>query len=377
MSVRSLFAIVGCTALLFGACGDDEELSDVDAAQARVSSKQKDVDEAKTTYDDARDDFCDDSESYITAVDRYGKVFDAEAATVGDIKTAGADLTKPREGVESSAGDVVDARQTLADAEQELADAEAELSAAEAAEAGGSTATTAKPTTTTTTPLLPPATVDRVEKAEADLEEATKGVTDRTPLVQATVEINSAAYALEVAWLRLFADAGCLSDDQQQKAETAIYDFTVAVQNGLTATGYFTGEIDGVYGPATVDAVKKLQSASGLPATGFVDRATAAALNGKVVAKGGAAASEAVAHTAAVQSTLKLAGYWTGPVDGQWTPELTASLEKFQTALGVPATGAVDTATLDALEEAIEKAEQSTSGSTTTTTTPTTSTTAR
>ena len=69
-----------------------------------------------------------------------------------------------------------------------------------------------------------------------------------------------------------------------------------------------------------------------------------------MASKGGAVATDALAHTSAVQSTLKLAGYWTGPVDGKWTPELTDALEKFQTDLGVPATGAVDIATLSALE---------------------------
>jgi peptidoglycan hydrolase-like protein with peptidoglycan-binding domain len=72
-----------------------------------------------------------------------------------------------------------------------------------------------------------------------------------------------------------------------------------------------------------------------------------------LASKGGAVASNALAQTAAVQSTLKLAGYWTGPVDGRWTPELTDALKKFQTDLGVPATGVVDVATLGALEAAI------------------------
>ena len=54
---------------------------------------------------------------------------------------------------------------------------------------------------------------------------------------------------------------------------------------------------------------------------------------------------------------LKVAGYWTGPIDGEWTPELTDALKEFQTALGVPPSGAVDTATLNALEETIATAK--------------------
>ena len=47
-----------------------------------------------------------------------------------------------------------------------------------------------------------------------------------------------------------------------------------------------------------------------------MDKATEAALRSELEAKGGAAAAEATASTAAVQQTLKLAGYWDGPVDG-------------------------------------------------------------
>jgi peptidoglycan hydrolase-like protein with peptidoglycan-binding domain len=193
-------------------------------------------------------------------------------------------------------------------------------------------------------------------------------MTDNTPILKATATFNSAAFALEIAWLRALDDAGCLTDEQHKKAEAALTEYTVALQNALKTTGFYTGEVDGVYGPSTLDAVKKLQTANGLPPTGYVDRATAAALSAAMAAKGGDVATRALAHTAAVQSTLKLAGFWTGPVDGHWTPELTTALKSFQTHLGVPATGEVDAATLDALEQTIATARSSSA----TTTTPTT-----
>jgi peptidoglycan hydrolase-like protein with peptidoglycan-binding domain len=118
-----------------------------------------------------------------------------------------------------------------------------------------------------------------------------------------------------------------------------------------------------------VDAVMALQKESGLPETGFVDRATAAALDAAVVAKQSSAASEAVATAAAVQSTLKLAGHWDGPVDGQWTEELTDALKAFQSELGVSPSGEVDAATLNALQRAIADAK---SAATSTTAPPTT-----
>ena len=58
-------------------------------------------------------------------------------------------------------------------------------------------------------------------------------------------------------------------------------------------------------------------------------------------------------HTASVQTVLTLTGYWTGPIDGVWTEELTAALQAFQTALGVEPTGEVDAATLAAFEQAL------------------------
>jgi peptidoglycan hydrolase-like protein with peptidoglycan-binding domain len=84
-----------------------------------------------------------------------------------------------------------------------------------------------------------------------------------------------------------------------------------------------------------------------------VDRATAAALEAELVALGGAAAQQAVATTAALQQTLKLAGFWDGPVDGVWTPALTEALQAFQAELGVEPTGTVDAATITAFEKAL------------------------
>ena len=334
------------------------------AAQARVSAAQEAVTEAQTAFDEASAGFCSDSKDYIAAVDRYGQAFNQAEATVGDVTTAGADLVEPREAVESSAESVVAANEELAQANQELADAEAALAAAESG-----TSPTAPPSETTTTapPLVPTATVDRVKAAESDLAAASEGITDQTPLTEATAQYNAAAFALEVAWLRLFADAGCLTDEQQEQAVTAVTDYTAALQRDLQTAGYYDGAIDGVYGPLTVDAVEQLQTDNDLTVTGLVDRATAAALDAAVQQVGGQAATQAVADTAALQSTLKLAGYWTGPVDGQWTQELTDALIAFQTDLGVQPTGAVDAATLSALEQRIAEAQATPTPSTTTT----------
>ncbi|MET0735530.1 MAG: peptidoglycan-binding domain-containing protein, partial [Microbacterium sp.] len=99
-------------------------------------------------------------------------------------------------------------------------------------------------------------------------------------------------------------------------------------------------------------------AASGLPVTGTVDKATAEALQAELLTLGGAAAQSELAATAAVQQTLKLAGFWDGPVDGVWTPELTEALKDFQTELGVEPTGTVDAATIIAFEKALAELTQ-------------------
>ena len=129
--------------------------------------------------------------------------------------------------------------------------------------------------------------------------------------------------------------------------------YTKALQQALADAGYYDAKVDGVYGPKTVAAVEALQEANGLPQTGTLDKATEKALRSELATKGGAAAQEETASTAAVQQTLKLAGYWDGPVDGQWSDELTEALEALQKDLGVKVTGTVDAATIAALDKAV------------------------
>ena len=248
----------------------------------------------------------------------------------------------------------VETQQAVVDAKQELADAKAAL---KAAKNPGSTAETAPAGSSTPKPLASSATVNRVKQAESEFATVQQGITDETPLSQASQQFNAAAVALEMSWLRLFAEAGCLTDEQAVQAEAAVRDYTTALQQSLYGAGYYDGEIDGVYGPATVDAVQALQEAHGLPSTGTVDKATAAALQADLAAKGGAIVQETVASTAAVQQTLAIAGFWDGPVDGEWTPELTEALKDFQTELGVEPTGTVDAATVAAMERSIAETQ--------------------
>jgi murein L,D-transpeptidase YcbB/YkuD len=356
LPVRLLFW-VGVATLVLAGCGSGGGDAKVKLAESRVSNKQKALSDAQSELASKAAAFCKSGASYITALDHYGDLLHQTTPTVGDVKNAGTDLAQPREDVISSADAATKAQQQVAAAEKELADAQAALTAAKAEASGQPTTAIAPSPTPSVAPSVSSATVNRVKQADADFTAAQQGISDQTPLIRASQQFNAAAVALEMSWLRLFAEAGCLSDDQQKQAEAAVHNYTAALQKSLTEAGYYQGQVDGVYGPATVDAVKALQKAHGLPVTGTVDKATDAALQADLQAKGGAAAQQALASTAAVQQTLKLAGYWTGPVDGNWTPALTDALKSFQTALGVQPTGTVDPATVAALKDAIAHAK--------------------
>ena len=343
-----LLAVTGCS-------GDGSEAS-VKVAQASVRAKEKALASAQSAATAAATQFCTASATYVTAIDRYGDVLTATAPTVGDVKDAGSDLEQPAKDAEAAAGAVKDSRDAVTAAEQELATAQAALVAAEAEAAGTTPPPSASSAAATPSATPTPASVTAVTTAETQFQAAQAGITDTTPLAQAAEQFNSAAVALEMAWLQLIRDAGCLSDAQQEKAVTAVESYTTALQQALADTGYYTDEVDGVYGPQTVAAVQALQKANGLPQTGTVDKATEKALSSELAAKGGAAAQADTASTAAVQQTLKLAGYWDGPVDGQWTDALTDALEELQKDLGVPVTGTVDAATIAAFEKAVADA---------------------
>jgi peptidoglycan hydrolase-like protein with peptidoglycan-binding domain len=341
-------------------------VSAIDAAQARVETAQSGLTTANDSFSAASKQFCTDAKDYVSAVDRYGKLFTDSKATVGDVKTAGSDLATPRASVSSAATAVSSAKTDVANAEKELTEAQDALAAAKAS-ASSVPAPPTSPAPTTTT-LVAPATISNVERAEDDLATASSAITDATPLTEATATYNAAALELEVAWLQLLAEAGCFTDEQQARAAEQVSTYMASLQADLQTAGYYKGPIDGIYGPQTVAAVEQLQTDSGLPVTGLVDQATAVALDKKVAAVGQQAAAQQQNQTAALQTVLTLTGYWTGPIDGIWTPELTAALTRFQTALGVPPTGVVDAATMAAFQQALATVKAAANAPPTTTT---------
>lgn len=346
-------AAITSVAVLLAGCAAEQE-SELERAQARVSAAQEALTEAQDQAELTTAEFCAGSTDYVLALDRYGDVLTAEAPTVGDVVTAGADLSEPRQEALDAGEAAQQARTDVADAQDELNEATAALAAIEASAAPAGEAIEPAPATpAAVVPVAPADAVARVKQADSDFTAVQEGITDEMLLSDAAEAFNAAAVALEMSWLRLVVDAGCLTDEQQVEAFAAAQLYTSALQQSLTDAGYDTGGVDGVYGPATVSAVEQLQSAHNLPVTGAVDKATNEALQRDLAAQGSTDAQADVASTAALQQTLHLVGYWDGPVDGQWTPELTDALVRLQTDLGVPPSGAVDAATIAAFTASI------------------------
>ena len=340
----------------------------VAAAQARVAEAEKGVTDAESALASAHGAFCGAAKDYVETLDRYGRVFIDRAATVGDVQTLGADLVAPRDEVVAKVGPVETAKADLAAAQQELVDAKAELATASATASSVPLSSATETTATTTSTIVQEATIERVKQAEDDLARTARGIDADTPLVEAGAAYNSAALALEIAWLNLLNEAECLSEERQSDAVAKLTAYTTALQTDLQVAGYDPGPIDGVYGPETVAAVQKLQTDSGLPVTGLVDEATARALQDKLDAVGQKQATQ----TTQLQTILTLTGFWDGPIDGQWTDELTQALKDFQTALGVKPTGNVDAATMAAFEKALAAVKVAVTSATTVATTSTT-----
>lgn len=338
-------------ALALTACSSD--ITTVDQAQANVKVKEQAVSDAEAAFTTASASFCDSASDYIAAVDRYGDVLTQSAPTVGDVQDGGKDLVAPRDDAFDGAQAALDAQQSVLTAQQELADAQTTLARLEAG-VSGTPSPVASPNPTLE-PLAPVASVDRVKQAEKDFSNTVAGITPQTPLREASEQFHSAAVGLELAWLHLFVDAGCATDDQLKQADETLSAFTMALQQDLKDAGYYKGSVDGIYGPQTTQAVEDLQKANDLPVTGTIDQATILALQAELVKAGHDAAKQEMLTTVRVQQTLQVLGFYEGDVDGVWSDELTEAVKEFQTALGVEPTGEIDSETIAAWQKAFDE----------------------
>lgn len=120
------------------------------------------------------------------------------------------------------------------------------------------------------------------------------------------------------------------------------------VQAILDLYGYDPGSVDGVLGHRTRDAIKRFQEDNGLEPTRFVDQNTWQKLktfvnNGFIV--------DGTLNVTQLQTTLKVAGYNPGPIDGKIGAKTKEAIISFQEAHGLKVDGKVGFKTLTALSQ--------------------------
>ena len=117
------------------------------------------------------------------------------------------------------------------------------------------------------------------------------------------------------------------------EAGSAASETVAKLQSGLSALGYYTGTVDGLYGAETTAAVKALQEDLGIPADGLYGPETHEAL---AEALGGDPASEIIV---ALQTELKELGFYEGEIDGVYGPATIDAVKKLQAECGLAQDG--------------------------------------
>ncbi len=125
-----------------------------------------------------------------------------------------------------------------------------------------------------------------------------------------------------------------------------------ALQVALRAHAGYVGAVDGLTGPATTAAVRRLQASRGLAVDGVAGPRTRAALGrlgrhgvGSRPLRNGLVGWD----VAALQFALEIHGFPLGTVDGGFGAETASALRRFQAFAGLAADGVAGRATLRAL----------------------------
>jgi peptidoglycan hydrolase-like protein with peptidoglycan-binding domain len=126
-----------------------------------------------------------------------------------------------------------------------------------------------------------------------------------------------------------------------------------ALQVALRGRGLYAGTVDGVLGPRTQTAVRRLQRRAGLPADGIPGPSTRRALGpfGRRAPFGGRPLSVGARgwDVAALQFSLAWHGFPSGTFDGHFGSHTDAALRGFQNWAGIRADGLAGAATIAAL----------------------------
>lgn len=128
-----------------------------------------------------------------------------------------------------------------------------------------------------------------------------------------------------------------------------------ALQDRLRQQGFYTGRVDGAWGPESQTALERFQQARGLQVSGQVNAATLTMLGLDPVAMiappPAAPAADPLSPPVIrmVQHQLRRLGHYRGSADGVWGPGTQRALERFQQANGLQSTGQMNPATAQAL----------------------------
>jgi murein DD-endopeptidase MepM/ murein hydrolase activator NlpD len=128
-----------------------------------------------------------------------------------------------------------------------------------------------------------------------------------------------------------------------------------ALQVGLHAKRVYTGTIDGVLGPETTEAVRKLQRRAGLPVDGVAGANTRAALGrfGRPALGARTLTGRVIGwDVAELQFLLAWHGFPSGPLDGHFGPRTEGAVRRFQVWAGLAPDGVAGPSTLAALRTA-------------------------
>jgi murein DD-endopeptidase MepM/ murein hydrolase activator NlpD len=140
-----------------------------------------------------------------------------------------------------------------------------------------------------------------------------------------------------ISWIRCIIAALAAAALAAPAAHAARAD-VAALQVALRAKGLYTGTIDGVRGPMTSDAVRRLQARRGLVIDGIPGPATRKALGRRGKPPLGSRTLRAGARgwdVAGLQFLLSRSGFPAGPVDGGLGPRTELALERFQRWAGL------------------------------------------
>ncbi|MBM3664280.1 MAG: peptidoglycan-binding protein, partial [Actinobacteria bacterium] len=117
------------------------------------------------------------------------------------------------------------------------------------------------------------------------------------------------------------------------------------IQQDLADLGFYSGPVNGIYGPLTTAAVKKFQARATLPVDGVAGPQTMAAIN---LALG----NDSTDAVELLQTALEGLCYYGGKVDGVFGSGTESALIAFQKQAGIKADGRYGPATATALAAA-------------------------